>query len=131
MIRRVVAYLPIALALLPYAVFAQQNRGLPSKIVPCTGINCGCDDLITLAQNLINTGIFIAVFLSALIFAYAGWLYLSNEAIHEQQRARRMFSYVVTGLIIILAAWLIVDTLMGTLLKDNVSWNNICSRIMK
>lgn len=128
--RRVLAYLFPAIALLPYAVFAQQARGLPKQIVPCNGIDCGCDDLVTLAQNVMNTGIFIAIFLSAMIFAYAGWLYLSNEAIGEQQRAKRMFSYVISGLVIILAAWLIVDTLMRTLLKDNVSWSNICSQIM-
>jgi ABC-type nickel/cobalt efflux system permease component RcnA len=85
---------------------------------------------VTLAQNVMNTGIFIAIFLSAMIFAYAGWLYLSNQAIGEQQRAKKMFANVAFGLVIILAAWLVVDTLMRTLLKDSVTWSNICSQIM-
>jgi len=124
LLRRTAVAIPAMVALLPYAVFAQ--GGLPSQIVPCQGVDCKCEHLVTLAQNIINTGIFIAVFLSAILFAYAGWLYISNEAINEQQRAKNIFSNVVIGLIIILVAWLVVDTLMSQLLKDNIVWNNIC-----
>jgi ABC-type Na+ efflux pump permease subunit len=124
--RRAVAYIPAMVALLPYAVFAQQG-GLPKQIVPCNGVDCGCDDLITLAQNIINGMIFLSVFLAAILFAYAGWLYLSNEAIGQKDKAKKLFSNVAIGLIVIMVAWLVVDTLMRSLLKDSVVWNNICS----
>ncbi|MEK7509267.1 MAG: hypothetical protein AAB605_00970 [Patescibacteria group bacterium] len=126
LVRKAVAAIPSFVVLLPYAVFAQ-NGGLPSKIVPCNGVDCRCEHLVTLAQNLINAGIFIAVFLSAMIFAYAGWLYISNEAIGEQQKAKKTFTNVVIGIIVILGAWLVIDTLMKQILKDNIVWNNICA----
>jgi len=123
--RKAALALPTLVALLPYTLYAQ-NGGLPKQIVTCDGINCKCQDLIDLAQNIINTGIFLAIFLSAMLFAYAGWLYLTNEAIGEQQKAKSMFSNVAIGLVILLSAWLVVDTLMGGILKENISWNNIC-----
>jgi hypothetical protein len=125
---RILSYLPLLAALLPYFAFAQQGgRGLPEKIVPCNGIDCKCEDLVQLAQNLINGGIFLSIFLAALLFAYAGWLYLSNEAIGQKDKAKKLFSNVAIGLIVIMVAWLVVDTLMSSLLKDNIVWNNICT----
>ena len=47
---------------------------LPGQIVPatCTGVNCTCADLIQLAQNVLNTGIYFAVFISGTF--RVGWL---------------------------------------------------------
>ncbi|MFZ2719935.1 MAG: hypothetical protein WAZ27_03625 [Minisyncoccia bacterium] len=115
-------------ALLPYYAFAQ-TPGIPERIVPCNGVDCKCQDLITLAQNIINSGIFLAIFLSAMLFAYAGWLYLTQETIQSKSEAKSVFTNVFFGLTILLSAWLIVDTLMGALLKDNVSWSNICASL--
>ena len=110
---------------IPALLFAQ--AGIPKKIVPCNGVDCKVCDLATLAQNLINTGIFIVIFLSALLFAYAGFLYLTNEAIGEQQKAKKIFGNVAIGLIILLAAWLVVDTLMKSVLGGSFGpWNNVC-----
>lgn len=102
--------------------------GLPEKIVPCDGVNCSVCDLVQLAQNLLNSAIFLAVFLSALLFAYAGWLYLTNEALHAQNEARGLFKDVVIGLIIILGSWMVVDTVMKTLAGGQYfPWNSVCS----
>lgn len=99
------------------------NGALPGNGLPA----CGVCDLAKLAQNVLNAGIYIAVFLSALLFAYAGFLYLTNEAIGQQQRAKSMFQDVVFGLVIILGAWLVVDTLMKTLVGGQyLPWNRIC-----
>lgn len=127
------AYYTVALAL-PTLVFAQ-GAGLPRQIVPCSGAvaagglqACKVCDLATLAQNLINTGIFILVFLSAVLFAYAGFLYLTNAGNPSQaSQAKSIFGHVAVGLIIILAAWLVVDTLMKSLLGGDFGpWNDIC-----
>ena len=114
------------LAAFPLIVVAQQ-RALPSQIVPCTGVDCTVCHLATLAQNLINTGIFIFVFLSAMLFAYAGFLYLTSAVEDKVSQARKIFSNVTIGLVIILAAWLVVDTLMKAVLGGNFGpWNDIC-----
>lgn len=110
----------------PFFVFGQ-NAGLPKQIVPCTGVNCTVCDLATLAQNIINTGIFVFVFFSAMMFAYAGFLYLTNEAIGGQNEARSIFKNVAIGLVVLLSAWLLVDTLMKAVLGGSFGpWNNVC-----
>ena len=96
-------------------------------IVPCDGVNCTICHLADLAQNLVNAGIFISVFMSAILFAYAGWMYLSNEAVGEVERAKKIFLDVVLGLVLILGAWIVVDTLMHALLRGSFGpWNSVC-----
>lgn len=110
---------------IPLLSFAQ--AGLPAKIVPCDGVNCTVCDLAKLAQNLLNAGIFIAVFLSAMIFAYAGWIYMTQETMGAQGNARAMFTNVTLGLCIILGAWIFVDTIMKTMLGGSyLPWNSVC-----
>jgi multisubunit Na+/H+ antiporter MnhF subunit len=103
--------------------------GIPDKIVPCDGLNCNMCHIATLAQNVLNTGIFVAVFLSAILFAWAGWKYVTAGGGGEVSTAKGIFFNVLIGLVIILAAWLIVDTIMRTLVNENASigpWNKIC-----
>ncbi len=111
--------------IIPTALFAQ--GGLPDQIVTCTGVDCTICDLVQLAQNILNTGIFLAVFLSAIMFAYAGWIYMTSGASAGKSKAKDIFAKVGGGLIIILSSWLIVDTLMRTLTgADWGPWNSIC-----
>ena len=105
-------------------------------IVPssCTGVNCTCDDLAQAAQNVINASIFIAVFLSAVLFAWAGWKLLSGKSVGSHgaiQEGKEVFWNVVVGLAIIIAAWLVVDTLVGTLTEGGAlqgAWNSVCGK---
>lgn len=115
----------VLLIFMPAVLFAQQ-AGLPDRIVPCSGVDCTCDHLIQLAQNLINAGIYIAVFLSAVLFAYAGWQYMTQETIGGKHDAKNLIQNTAIGLVIILGAWLVVDTLMTETLKTSVVWNDIC-----
>lgn len=108
------------------------GQGIPSQIVPasCNGIG-GCKsvcDIALVAQNLLNTGIFIAVFLSAILFAYAGWEAVTAGGNAEKMgNARKIFTNVLVGLIIILAGWVIIDTLMKTVTNANFGpWNKVC-----
>jgi len=113
--------------LTPYIAFAQ----LPEKLVPCNGVDCTVCHLAELAQNALNAGIYIAIFLSAILFAWAGWRYVTASGNPQQASdARKVFTNVVIGLVIIIAGWLVVDTLMKTLVKQNGEfgpWNQICS----
>jgi len=103
--------------------------GLPSRIVPCDGVNCNLCHLVDLAQNLINIGIFITITLAAMTFAYAGYLYLSAGGdVTKATRARQIFTKVAVGLVIILGAWIAVDTLMKTVVREDSKlgpWNSI------
>jgi hypothetical protein len=106
------------------------SAGMPGQIVTCDGVNCTVCDIAKVAQNVLNTGIFVAVFLSAILFAWAGFKYLTNitnpGGVNE---AKTLFENVLIGLLIILGAWLIIDTLMRTLVNPNAlfgPWNKIC-----
>ena len=126
--RHYAAALSIALAsVLPTIALA---AALPGQIVPaeCTGTNCTCDQLVQVAQNVLNTGIYLAVFMSAVLFAWAGWKMLTGKTMGESGKiedAKKVLWNVMIGLVIILAAWLLVDTLMRTLTTSPV-WNTIC-----
>ncbi len=110
---------------LPTLVFAQ--AGIPTRLVPCNGVDCTVCHIATLAQNLINLGVFLFVFFAAIMFAYAGFMYLTDQALQGQSKAKAMFGHVAGGLVILLSAWLIVDTLMKALLGGNFGpWNDIC-----
>ena len=111
---------------------------LPS-IVPCGGADqpsCTVCHLMQVAQNVLNVGIFIAIFFSSLLFAWAGILYLTQSAnIIGQDKAKNVFKSVFFGLLLILAAWLIIDTIMKVLVDPNKTitsgikigpWNEIC-----
>lgn len=129
----IVALFTIMFLFSPVMVLGQ---GLPSQIVPtsCNGEG-GCQsicDVALLAQNVLNTGIFIAVFLSAILFAYAGWEAVTAGGSAEKMgKAKSVFVNVLIGLIIILSAWIIIDTLMRTVTNAEFGfWNKICQAII-
>ncbi|MEK7480202.1 MAG: hypothetical protein AAB665_02835 [Patescibacteria group bacterium] len=122
----------VTIVLVAIPALASAAGGLPTRIVQCGSAGqpaCGLCDIATLAQNVLNTGIFIAVFLSAILFAWAGWKYVTAGGGGDVSAAREIFTNVLVGLVIILAAWLIVDTIMRTLVNENATigpWNKMC-----
>lgn len=98
-------------------------------------VTCGatgqpeCDwcGIIQMVQNLINYGIFLGVMFSSLLFAYAGFLYLTNQGQSENiNKAKKIFVGIVWGTIIILGGWLFIDTLMKALVNQPYGpWNSI------
>lgn len=125
----------ILIAIVPSITFAQ----IPTQIVPqsCNDVG-GCKSLCQvgeLAQNVLNLGIYIAVFLSAILFAYAGWQYLTaGGEPGKAGEARKIFWNVGVGLIIILAAWLIVDLIIKMLAGGNAKlmpWNKVCQLLFQ
>ena len=101
-----------------------------TTVVPCGGTGqapCKVCDLAQLAQNILNDAIYMAVFLSAILFAWAGFKYLTAIAGGDISQAKSMFTNVFIGLVIILASWLVVDVVMRTLVGASVlPWNTIC-----
>ncbi len=106
-------------------------------IVTCSGAiaqngqqACTVCDIANTAQNVINTGIYIVVFLATILFVYAGGKYLTAEGNSGAiSAAHKIFFNVAIGLIIILSSWLIVDTIMKALFKQDTQfgpWNKIC-----
>ena len=94
----------------------------------CTGTG-GCHtvcDIAKLAQNVLNDAIYLAVVISAFLFAWAGFKMLTAGGNTEQiGAARSIFTNVAVGLVIILVGWLLVDALMSTLTGGHL-WSQIC-----
>lgn len=92
-------------------------------LVPCGGPDCDFNQLIKLIKNVINFLLFvIAAPLAAIVFAYAGFLFLTSRG-NEQQisQAKQIFWSVLIGFVIAFGAWLIVDAITSALLKDSVN----------
>ena len=94
--------------LLPETVLAQAGG-----LVPCSGPDCTTAHVSTFANGLINFLISMLGVIAVIALVFAGFKMVmsqGNEA--EWGKAKEMFTNVVIGIIIILAAWLIVDTLL-------------------
>ncbi len=84
-----------------------------------TGRMCGLADIITLIQNIIEYIFILVLPIVAIVFAYVGYLYLTsggNTAKHTQ--AKEAMTNLGIGILIILAAWLIIKSVLTTLGVD-------------
>ena len=123
-------YIIIFLLILPVFIFvpvalAQDATGgvdpsAESGLVPCDGADCGFNDLIQLAQNLINWMVYISVPIAAIVFTWAGMLYVTAAGDPGKiAKAHGLFKNVALGFVIVLAAWLIVYTITNSLLNED------------
>ena len=100
------------------------------KLITCDGPDCDLCDLAQLGQNILNAAIYLAVFMSAVLFAYAGFEALTSGGnAAKYNKARSVFTNVAIGLIIILVAWLVVDVTMKTFVPQSGTWgpwNKVC-----
>ncbi|MBI2612586.1 hypothetical protein HYW59_02100 [Candidatus Kaiserbacteria bacterium] len=120
----------ILIVLAPSIAFAQIPTIVPEHCRAGAAKTCGICDIAQLAQNTINAGIYIAIFLAAFLFAYAGWQYITAGGDSgKATNAKKIFWTVGVGLVLILAAWLIVDIIMKTLVSEGAlfgPWNEVC-----
>lgn len=88
-------------------------------LVPCgdsAADECTLSDLIGLGQNIINFLIYIGVFIGVLMIAWAGaTLLLSQGNESAMEKAKSRIWNVVIGFVIILLAYLIINTILFVL----------------
>ena len=100
-------------------VFIAHAQG--QSLIPCGGTGqpaCTFDHLITLVQRVIDFLIVdIAIPLSMILFAWAGFLYMTAQGDPGKiKTGHTIFINVIWGLVIALAAWLIINTITTALL---------------
>ncbi len=89
-------------------------------LVPCTGVDCNACSLVELINNLIRFLIKLLAVLSAILFAWSGFLLVTaGDDTGQLEKAKQIFTNVVIGIVIVLAAWLIVDTVMKLLIAND------------
>ncbi len=120
--------------IIPVLVFAEPSGNFTGNVAPkCSGSDCSWSDLIEFGKNILNFIIYIAIIAAALMFAYAGFLYMTDGGSSTKIKdAHGIFFNVAVGIIIVLVAWLLVDTLLKTLTGDGIKkWTQPRSSIEK
>jgi zinc transporter ZupT len=123
--KKIIPILFLFMVLLP--VFASAVTIMPNcggHIVDSNGnvigeqLPCGFNDLLKLVNNIINWIIWISIPVAAGVFAWAGIQYMMTGVSDKKSAAKAMLQKVFIGFVCILAAWLIVGTIIKALLKD-------------
>lgn len=115
----------------------------PGTIVPQCGYfsadnstfqECTLCDFMQLVRNVLNFILFMTMVTSGALFAWAGWLFATaggNGANHT--KANNIFRNVIIGLVLVIGAYTIVNTLMKMLVRSDfgagsfiTSWSVIC-----
>lgn len=89
-------------------------------------------DLVTLVDNLLDFGVYLAALVATVMFVYAGFLYVTASARQENiSQAKSIFGKVFLGFVVILTGWLIVNIILDVTTGDDINvWvgGGSCSR---
>ncbi|MEN9920172.1 MAG: Type secretion system pilin [Candidatus Parcubacteria bacterium] len=85
--------------------------------VPCSGITCDLCDFMVMANTIIKWLFGMAFLFFAILAVRAGFKLVTEGNPGALQAAKQSFTNAFIGLIIFLCAWLLIDTLLHTLLK--------------
>lgn len=84
------------------------------------GRMCGLTDAITLIQRLIEYIFILILPIAAIVFVYVGYLFLTSGGNPDKRStAKKAMLNLVIGIVIIMAAWLIVKTILLSLGVDD------------
>ena len=90
-----------------------------SGFVPCSGVTCSPCDLVVLFNTVLKWFMTMAFLLFAVLAILAGFKLISSGGNSGAlKEAKGSFTNAFIGLLIILSAWLIVDTLLRKLLPS-------------
>jgi Type IV secretion system pilin len=121
--KKILIYLAIFLVLIvPMLSFAYK---LGDPLVPSCTPKCSFNDLMTLVNNVITFILYyMAVPIAAIMFAYAGFLMVTagGEAAGARTKAKGIFFHAVIGLIIAVAAFLIIKLILSILGYTDAAW---------
>lgn len=113
----------------PTIVFAQDNDG---GLVTCTGVGsdpCTFCDVIQTGNNVIELLFEILIVAAIIMVVIAGLRLVTSQGnANAMEQAKSMLTNVIIGFVIVLSAWLIVDTIFKMLVGDNQNfgiWNNL------
>ena len=123
----------VAWALVPVAASAALVPCGASSVPTATGsLSCDLCYLGQLIQNIINFLIGLSIPLAAALFAWAGVMYFTAGGSEERiGKAHKIFTNVLIGFLVVLGAWLLVQTTLKALFKDDFflsiggSWNTL------
>ncbi len=115
----------LLLAALPADIVQAQT----GNFVPCNGADCSACDFVSMVNAIIKWLFGIVFILFAVLMAKAGFgLVTSAGSQSALEAAKSSFQNAIIGLIIVMAGWLMVDTIMRSLLdgdQDGIADGNV------
>lgn len=90
-------------------------------LFPCDGVTkeCTFQDLITVANGIINVLFFAVVIISPILITIAGYHYIiSSDKPAEREKANGRLKNLVIGLVIIACAYAIVKLVLSILIEQ-------------
>ncbi len=127
-------FIPALLLIVFTSFIAPETAAAQGVIgIPCEGAECNFCDFVTLANSVISWLIgVLAVIFGAMVFAAGFGLVTSGGNTSKLEEAKKSLTNALIGLIIVLASWLIVDTLLKATLPNGSTqigpWNQVqCS----
>ncbi len=100
---------------------------LAQGLVTCSGPDCNFCSFMAMVQNVINWLVGISVVIATIGLAIAGYkLVYSQGNASAVSYAKSLFFNIITGIILIMAAWFMIDTLLKLTTGDAFGmWNQI------
>lgn len=92
------------------------GRGVAPGVPEAYTHPCGFNDMMDFINNLIHFVLFfLALPIAAIMVAYAGFLLVTagEESGHARQKAKNIFTHAVVGLVIAIASWLIIRSVLS------------------
>lgn len=107
---RLMRYFILA-GLLSISLFSVTSVFAAEGLVPCDGPDCGSCELVTLASNVLTFFIEVTVSIGIVMFVIGGLtMVMSAGDTGKVSKGKEMMSNAVIGLVIVLSAWLLMDT---------------------
>lgn len=106
----------------PLVGFAATTTPTPGAdgLIPCAGPDCNFGHVIQFANTIITWLLRIAIPVTAALFSYAGFLYLTSEGNPgKKAQANKVFQSVFWGFIMALSAWILVNFLTNFFLNKD------------
>jgi len=118
------------------ATAAPTPSSAPLRLVPCgydpfnpgdtaatpndaSSTGCQACSLAQLVQNLINFLIGLSIPVAAALFAWAGILYFTSAGdLSKRQQAKGIFKNAFIGFVIVITAWLVINTLLHVIFSQ-------------
>lgn len=85
--------------------------------------DCGFLDLIVLMNNVIDFLTTLALPISAIVFAWSGFELMTTGVVDQKNQAKERIKKVFIGLLIVLSAWIVTNTLAKALIKNSIGIN--------
>lgn len=98
------------------------NFVFSAGLVQCEGPDCDWSQFLATIKEVVNFAVALGIALSALVFAWAGWLYMSSGGDQGKiSEAHGIFTKMLWGFLFALGAYLIVQLILTSLGADTPS----------